>query len=169
MNSILKRTGIQIIAYALFFGVIYYLSTAPAYHYLLPGQAEVKLAFKHTSQREQKCHKRTQEELMKLPPNMRRLQDCPRKRALIYIELLLDDQFLATRTFRPQGLSQDMVTFIYAKYSLPAGRHKLTIRMRDRLHTDDGFDFIDETTREWIPGQSILISFKKVTERFTFD
>ncbi|MEO5331906.1 MAG: hypothetical protein H7839_07760 [Magnetococcus sp. YQC-5] len=168
MGLSLQRISIQFTAYALFFGVIYFLSNSPTYHYLQPGQAEVKLAFKHTSQREQECHKRSQEELMKLPPNMRRAQDCPRNRAPIYIELLLDDQFLATKTFISPGLSRDMATFVYAKYSLPAGRHKLTVRMRDSIRPD-GFDFSDETVRDWIPGQSIVIGFQKVTEQFTFE
>lgn len=168
MNQPIKRIGIQVVAYLLFFGVIYFLSNSPAYYYLQPGQAEIKLAFKHTSQRVQECHKRTQEELMKLPPNMRRPQDCPRNRAPIYIELLLDDQFLATRTFVSPGLSHDMATFVYAKFALPAGRHKLTVRMRDSIRTE-GFDYADETTRDWVPGQAIVIGFKKVTEEFTFE
>ncbi|NGZ06810.1 MAG: hypothetical protein G8237_10685 [Magnetococcales bacterium] len=165
MPKSFAQFGIQLVAYAMFFVVIFYLSSAPAYHYLKPGEAEVKLAFKHTSQREQECHTRTQEELQKLPPNMRKAQDCPRKRALIYIELLLDDQYLATRTFTPPGLSQDMATHVYAKFRLPAGRHKLTVRMRDRLRAD-GFDYVEETVRDWIPGQGILIGFDESRERF---
>ncbi|MBF0214259.1 MAG: hypothetical protein HQM00_11990 [Magnetococcales bacterium] len=169
MPRSLREFGIQFIAYAMFFGVIFYLSSAPAYHYLKPDQAEVKLAFKHTSLREQECHKRTDEELQKLPPNMRRPQDCPRKRALIYIELLLDDRFLATRTFRPPGLSQDMAAHIYAKFTLPAGRHKLTVRMRDRVRADGGFDYVEEVMRDWIPGQGILIGFDESKDRFVIE
>ncbi|MBF0340567.1 MAG: hypothetical protein HQL95_06325 [Magnetococcales bacterium] len=168
MPRTLREFSTQFIAYALFFGVLYYLSTAPAYHYLLPDQAEVKLAFKHTSQREKECHERTPEELQKLPPNMRKPQDCPRQRAPIYIELLLDDKFLATRTFIPPGLSHDMSSFIYAKFSLPAGRHKLTVRMRDRLRAD-GFDYIAEEMRDWIPGQGIQIGFDENKSGFVFN
>ncbi|MBF0190274.1 MAG: hypothetical protein HQL99_03875 [Magnetococcales bacterium] len=163
-----QEFGIQFIAYALFFVVIFFLSSAPAYHYLKPDQAEVKLAFKHTSQREQECHQRTSEELSKLPPNMRKPQDCPRKRAPIYIELLLDDHFLATRTFIPPGLSQDMASHIYAKFSLPAGRHKLTVRMRDRVRAD-GFDYVEEAMRDWIPGQGIQIGFDESKDKFVIN
>ncbi|MBF0628453.1 MAG: hypothetical protein HQL91_09540 [Magnetococcales bacterium] len=165
MPRSIEQFLIQLTAYAMFFGVIFYLSTAPAYHYLKPGQAEVKLAFKHTSLREQECHQRSAEELQKLPPNMRRPQDCPRKRAPIYIELLLDDQYLATRTFIPPGLSQDMATHIFAKFTLPAGRHKLTVRMRDRVRPE-GFDYVEEVMRDWIPGQGILISFDESKDGF---
>ncbi|GAB0057393.1 hypothetical protein SIID45300_01720 [Candidatus Magnetaquicoccaceae bacterium FCR-1] len=160
---------VQFIAYACFFGVIFVLSTSPAYEYLKPGQAEVKLAFKHTSQREEPCQEITPEELQKLPPNMRKPKNCPRKRAPIYIELLLDDNFLATRTFIPPGVSQDMSTFVYAKFSLPAGEHKLTVRMRDSARTDNGFDFIEETRRDWRPGQGIRIEFDESVDRFVIN
>lgn len=168
MPRSLTEFGIQFTAYALFFAVIYVLSSSPAYHYLQPDQAEVKLAFKHTSLREQECHKRSDEELRKLPPNMRRPQDCPRERAPIYLELLLDDQFLATRTFIPPGLSRDMATHIYAKFSLPAGRHKLTVRMRDRVRAE-GFDYVEEAVRDWIPGQGILIGFDESKDGFVIN
>ncbi|MBF0180539.1 MAG: hypothetical protein HQM03_11005 [Magnetococcales bacterium] len=164
----IRRATIQLTAYLVFFATIYYFSTSPAYHYLQPGQAEVKLAFKHTSQREQECHKRTQEEMMKLPPNMRRPQDCPRQRAPIYIELLLDDRFVATRSFPAPGLSHDMATFVYSKHSLPAGQHKLTVRMRDSIRKE-GFDYSGEAVRDWQPGQSIVIGFQKDSEQFTFE
>ncbi|MEO5340025.1 MAG: hypothetical protein H7837_05815 [Magnetococcus sp. MYC-9] len=168
MMQTIQRVGIQLAASFLFFGAIYFLSTAPTYHYLQPGQAEVKLAFQHTAQRQQECHNRSQEELMKLPPNMRRAQDCPRQRAPIYLELLLDGRFLATKTFVTPGLSHDMATFVYAKYALPAGRHTLTVRMRDSMRKE-GFDFAGETVRNWEPGQSVVIGFRKETEQFTFE
>ncbi|MEO5345598.1 MAG: hypothetical protein H7834_04350 [Magnetococcus sp. YQC-9] len=157
---------VQVIAYACFFGAIFVLSTSPAYEYLKPGQAEVKLAFKHTSQREHECHERTQEELQKLPPNMRKPKDCPRQRAPIYIELLLDDKFLATRTFVPPGVSNDMATYVYAKFALPAGEHKLTVRMRDRIRQDNGFDYVAEERRNWRAGQGIQIGFDESVDRF---
>ncbi|MBF0427898.1 MAG: hypothetical protein HQL94_03180 [Magnetococcales bacterium] len=169
MPRSLKQFSIQFIAYAMFFGVIFHLSDSPAYHYLYPDQAEIKLAFKHTSQREQECHTRSPEELAKLPPNMRRPQDCPRNRAPIAIELLLDDRLLATKSFIPPGLSHDMATFVYAKFALPAGRHKLTMRMRDRVHTDTAFDYVAETVREWIPGQAVVIGFSENQEKIIFD
>lgn len=163
----MQRILIQVTAYLLFFVVIYYFSTAPAYHYLKPGQGEIKLAFKHTSQRQAACHKRTHEELMRLPPNMRRVEDCPRQRSVIYLELLLDDQVLANKTFIPPGLSRDMATFVYAKFALPAGRHRLTVRMRDSTRME-GFDFTGEQTLDWIPGQSVLIGFDAAQGEFQF-
>ncbi|MEO5378115.1 MAG: hypothetical protein H7832_10100 [Magnetococcus sp. DMHC-6] len=159
---------VQCLAYFFFFGVIYYLSTSPAYHYLQPGEAEIKLAFKHASQRQKACHQRTREEMMRLPPNMRRVQDCPRARAPIYIELLLDGAFLAHRSFVSPGLSHDMATFVYTKYSLPAGKHLLTVRMRDSMR-EEGFDFLGEREVDLIPGQALVIGFAEEQGGFIFN
>ena len=42
------------------------------------GQAMVSVSFSHAGQRIQECRILTQEELNKLPPNMRKPEDCPR-------------------------------------------------------------------------------------------
>ena len=45
--------------YTLFCFVIMFYSTEPEYNYLLPGYGELKLAFKHSTQRKEKCVKYT--------------------------------------------------------------------------------------------------------------
>ncbi|MEO5371964.1 MAG: hypothetical protein H7833_18000 [Magnetococcus sp. DMHC-1] len=100
----MKQVGaylFQGIAYGLFCLVIYYFSTSPAYHYLPPGHAELRLAFKHTAELREPCRKRTPEELLKLPPNMRKPMSCSRARSPIHIELAMDGKFLAQSTFPP--------------------------------------------------------------------
>ena len=83
----------QIIAYAGFAAVVGFLATRPAYTYLDPEKALIKLSFSHAGAHKEECRRRTQEELARLPPTMRRPLDCNRERVPLLIELEID-QFI---------------------------------------------------------------------------
>ncbi|MBF0161572.1 MAG: hypothetical protein HQL88_04715 [Magnetococcales bacterium] len=157
----------QGICYALFCLTILVYSTHPAYTYLSPGQGEMKLAFKHASQRKEACTKRTQEQLLALPPNMRRTQECSRERADVLVEITLDDQHTIQQSFKPPGLHRDGTVFIYSKLPLPAGEHQLTIKMRDSVRSE-GFDFSKSAPVTIHPGQLLVVGFDDIHKELTF-
>ncbi|MBF0425337.1 MAG: hypothetical protein HQL66_05930 [Magnetococcales bacterium] len=157
----------QAVAYALFAVVIAYFSTDPAYHYLRPGEAEVRLAFKHAAALREPCHKRTQEELLKLPPNMRKPMACSRARSPIVVELEMDGKNLARATFPAPGLHGDGSAFVYDKFPVPVGEHLLTVRMNDSV-TATGFPFQVSEKRVLQPGQLLVIGFDDTLQTFTF-
>ncbi|MBF0383198.1 MAG: hypothetical protein HQL69_19420 [Magnetococcales bacterium] len=166
MNNIV-RYALQGIAYTVFCLIIFYLSTAPAYNYLQPDQAEIKLAFKHASQRLYACKKLTRAELKKLPPNMRKPKDCPRERAIVQVIINLDGKKIADEKFVPPGLHQDATVFAYSKLPLPIGDHVLSVEMRDSGR-EEGHDYAKQEHISITPGQAVVIGFDSVNQELTF-
>ncbi|MBF0096893.1 MAG: hypothetical protein HQM04_01225 [Magnetococcales bacterium] len=159
------RYLLQALFYTAFCGVIYYFSTAPRYQYLEADKSEIMVAFKHPTKRKAVCHERTAEELQKLPPNMRRPQDCPRERAPLAMRFSLDGQIVAQKTFQSPGIHQDGAVFVYAKFFIPAGDHRFKVEMRDSMQ--EGFDFTLEQPISFKPGQMLLVSFDENSDTFT--
>ena len=70
----MKYVG-QLIAYAAFFALIALLSVHPELRLLGDDEAIISLSFSHAGQRVGECTRLSQEELMALPPNMRKPVD----------------------------------------------------------------------------------------------
>lgn len=158
---------LQAVAYMLFFAVVGYFSTEPAYTYLPEGQAELKLAFKHAAKRQEKCRKRSHEELMQLAPNMRAANACSRQRSPLLVELLLDGNRLAKKVYTPPGLHGDGAAYVYEKFSLPSGEHLLTIHMRDTIKTE-GYDHTLEKRVMFESSQALVVGFDGSKNGFIF-
>jgi hypothetical protein len=97
----------QAAAYAAFVTLIGSFAAAPAYVVHDPALAQIKVSFSHGGAHLTECRRLTQEDLMKLAPNMRKPLDCPRGRVPVTIEIDLDGQPLMRETARPTGLWQD--------------------------------------------------------------
>ena len=162
-----RQWYLQPLIYVIFCAPIFYLSDSPAYQYLQPGQAELKLAFKHAAQRKEECRSRSREELQKMAPNMRKAKDCSRERSDMLVELLLNGNVIATKVFPPPGLHRDGSAYVYAKFPLPVGNHLLTIRMRDSVR-DEGFDYKAERDVSLVEGQSLVVGFDGAANKFIF-
>ena len=122
--------GVLYAAFAAFVGVF---SVWPSYRHLEPDQALLKLSFSHPGDRVGECRQRSPEELAKLPPNMRALQDCPRERSPVSVELELDGKRIAERVVAPSGLSRDGPSTVYARFPVPAGAHRLQVKVDDSV------------------------------------
>ena len=166
MGRIFQTAG-QVIAYALFAVVIGYFATRPAYTHLAPGKAVIKLSFSHAGQHKGECRQLTQEELNKLPPNMRRPMDCPRERLPLLIELELDGQLLYQDELPPSGLAGDGASTAYKKFPVDSGQHHLVARLRESGRTD-GFDYEKEAEITLAPQQNFVIDFRPELGGFLF-
>jgi hypothetical protein len=166
MGRIFQTAG-QVIAYALFAVVIGYFATRPAYTHLAPGKAVIKLSFSHAGQHKGECRQLTQEELNKLPPNMRRPMDCPRERLPLLIELELDGQLLYQDELPPSGLAGDGASTAYKKFPVDSGQHHLVARLRESGRTD-GFDYEKEAEVTLAPQQNFVIDFRPELGGFLF-
>ncbi|MGB7932420.1 MAG: hypothetical protein WCH04_09375 [Gammaproteobacteria bacterium] len=157
----------QVIAYAVFAGVIGYFATSPAYTHLDPGLALIKLSFSHAGQHKGECRQLTPEELAKLPPNMRRPLDCPRERLPLQVELLLDDALLYRGELPPSGLAGDGASMAYRKFPVAPGKHHLAARLRDSDRST-GYDYEKEAEITLIPRQNFVIDFRPALGGFLF-
>lgn len=153
------RIFLAFVISAAFFAAVAWLSTVPSYRQIEAGDALIKLSFTHGADRTSLCRKRTPEELAKLPPNMRTPLDCPRRRGDIYAELSIDGRQVYAATLPPTGLSGDGPSRVYRRFTVPAGRHKIVVGMRDTPRAQ-GFDHAAERTVELAAGQSLAIDFR---------
>jgi hypothetical protein len=157
MNITTRYLG-QAVLYGAFALAIGYFSTSPAYTHLAPGQALLKLSFSHGAQRVGECRDRSDEELAKLPPNMRIRQDCPRARAPVIVELELDGALLYRESLPPSGLSRDGSASVYRRFVVPAGTHHLAAQLSDNAKGE--FNYHGEKTVTLAPAQVVVVEFR---------
>ena len=157
---------LQVPAYAAFAAFIGYFSTSPPYHPLEPGRAVVKLSFSHAGERKVECRTRSADELAKMAPNMRALQDCPRERSDVTVEVEMDGAVIFRITERPSGLRRDLPTTVYRRLEVPAGRHTFRARLADTASGE--FRHHGESMVDIAPGRVLVIDFVASSGGFLF-
>jgi hypothetical protein len=160
------KIAAQLVLYLPLMVLIGYFSTLPRYHVTAPEEALVRVSFSHAAQRLQACRQRTDAELAKLPPNMRLREDCPRERAPTHFQLEIDGQVMVDRMIAPSGLSRDGPATLYARLTVPAGRHSFLARLNDS--PAPGFSHSAEATVDLKPGDAVVIDFQASKGGFIF-
>ena len=160
------RFAAQLALYVPLMVLIGYFSAAPKFSPIGASEALLRLSFIHAAQRKAPCRERSAEELAKLAPNMRAALDCPRERAPLLVELELDGKVVLRREVQPAGLKGDGNATVYHRLPLPAGKHRIAVRLRDR--PGEGFNYAREETVELAPGRVLLIDFAAAKGGFLF-
>jgi hypothetical protein len=138
------------------------LSSRPLYHPIPAGTAVVTLTFTHGAERRAACRRFTPEEIARMPPNMRRPEDCPRGRLPVLVELELDGRTVLSEQRPPAGLAGDGPSHVYRRFVLPAGGHEIAVRLRDTARPD-GFDR-ERRERVALPAErNLVIDFRPDT------
>lgn len=149
---------LQAVYFALFMVLVWFFSKSPAVRLIEPDQGVIRIAFSHAGELREPCRRLTQAELNELPANMRKLEDCPRERSPVVIEVRLDDEPLYQASLPPQGLFGDGGVDVYFSRKLPTGSHRLSLRMDDSVR-DDGFEHDFDEPVEVGPAEILLIGF----------
>ncbi len=142
-------------------------SSWPTYRTIPEGTAMLRLAFSHGGVRGKHCRTLSPEEIAALAPNMRRKKICERRRPPVYVELDIDGRTVLARELPPTGLAGDGPSRVYEKFVLPAGEHRIAVRLRD---TDrrEGFDHVAERRVMLKPEQNFVIDFRPNAGGFIF-
>jgi hypothetical protein len=156
----------QALLYGAFIGVLGYFSTSPEYQHLPPDQALIRLSFIHAAQRKGECRMRSEEELAKLPPNMRAPLDCPRERSPVTVDLEMDGQLLYHLLAPPSGLAKDGPSTVYRRLPVIAGKHRFIARLRDKEPGD--FNYVSEKIVDLPAGRVMVIDFDPNQGGFIF-
>lgn len=156
------RYILQAVNYTIFMALIWYFSTAPSVRVIEDDVAMITVAFSHAGETREECRKLSQEELQKLPPNMRKLDDCPRERSPIIIEAMLDGKTVFSETMLPPGIFNDGSVNIFYNSKVPAGKHKFEIKMDDSVRKQ-GFNHVFERDIIIKPQQILLVEFEPLT------
>jgi hypothetical protein len=146
--------------FTLFAAIIGIFSSKPAYQHLREDQALIRLSISHAGQLIGACHKRSEAELQKLSRNMRALQDCPRARSPVMIEVELDGKVLYHDVIKPTGLAHDGASTVYRRFALAAGEHRLAVRLNDTGRAS-GFDYERSELVRLQPAQVLVIDFDR--------
>lgn len=160
------RIAAQLALYVPLMAMIGIFSTEPRFAVVGPHEALLRLSLIHTAERKHPCRKRSAEELAKLAPNMRAALDCPRARADLLVELEIDGKVVLHRRIEPSGLQRDGNAVVYQRLPLPAGRHRIVARLRDRAAGD--FNYTGAQTVELAPGEVLVIDFSPSRGGFVF-
>jgi len=142
--------------------LIGWFSVAPAYTHRAAGMAEVKLSFAHGASRPD-CHKLTQAELDRLPPQMRRPTECPRGRPALQLVFRMDGSTLLDTSLAPSGLSGDGPSRIYRVFPVRAGEHQVSLQLREPGRDTD---YTFERSVALTSGQNLVIDFRPTTGGF---
>ena len=162
VNNIFLRYLLQAFNYAIFMVLIWYFATSPSVRVIEDDEAMITVAFAHAGETLGECHKLSQEELMKLPPNMRKLEDCPRERSPLIIEATLDGKTIYSKTMLPPGIFNDGSVNIFYNSKVPAGKHKFEIKMDDSVRKQ-GFNHAFKRDITIKPQQILLVEFEPLT------
>ncbi|NNF40284.1 MAG: hypothetical protein HKN64_02815 [Woeseiaceae bacterium] len=160
----MKRFG-ELLAWAAFAIVVGVLSVWPRYEVVDRGVAILTLTFTHAAQLIGECRTLTQEDLDKLPPNMRKPIDCPRERNPVHIELRSSGSVIFEDLLMPSGIWSDGKANIYKRIAVPAGTHELFVGMNDSGGTS-GFDFETSARVDLPPGRNLVIRFDELSQGF---
>ena len=157
----------QGLVYAVIAGCVGFFATQPAYTYLAEDHALLKLSFSHAGQPLKPCRRYTHEELTNTKFSERSATSCERGRWPVYVELDLDGQPIYRATHEPAGLWNDGPSAVYARFEVPAGRHRLDARLRDD-GSGGGFTYAVSRTVMLQPGQNFVVDFRAAEGGFTF-
>jgi len=155
----------EFMMYAIFAIVVGILSVWPPYELIDKEHAVISVVFTHADERVGECHTLSQDELNKLPPNMRKPADCPRERHPVRVEFRSGDQVLYEETLLPSGIWADGKASIYQRVEVKAGTHDLFIGMNDSGGQAD-FDYSKTATLNLAPGRNLVIRFDDQTKQF---
>jgi hypothetical protein len=163
---LLRLAGQFAIIAALFAGVAW-LSDRPVYRQIPENSGIMMLTFVHGADRKGECRRLTPEEIARLPPNMRRVQDCPRVRRSLYVELDIDGRRIYAADLPPAGIAGDGPSRVYQRFVMPAGKYDVAVRMRDTARAD-GFDHERRGTVDFAPSQMFVIDYRPESGEFIF-
>lgn len=164
MNRVLRYV-IQVFYYAFFMVVVWFFSIKPPYQQLKENEAVITLSFVHATKLREACRKVSQEELLKLAPNMRLSIDCPRARSPLVYELYLDEQLLHKSILDPPGFHNDQSVNIFSRVKALAGDHVLRVWMNDDINVE-GATYELKQSIALKPEQQILIDFNAASGGF---
>lgn len=153
-------------ALVLVFAAAAALSDWPDHRSLPGGVGVLTLSFGHGADRKAACRPATPDELAALPPNMRRKEICPRERPPIRVELDIDGRAAFRADVPPSGIAGDGPSRVHQSFTLPAGTHAVSIRMRDR----PGDAFTWQASRKIEIGEAghRVVDFRPEAEGFIF-
>jgi len=161
------KVPVTAVAYAAFAIIVGCFSVWPSLQLIDNDKAMISLSFSYAGERIRECRKLTQEELNKLPPNMRKPDDCPRERLPIRVVFSSNGKALYEAIRMPSGLWRDGSSNVYERMTVEGKNQRLFIGMNQRGESPE-FDFSLEKEVELVPGEHLVVEFDDIQQTFVF-
>ncbi|MBI4827865.1 MAG: hypothetical protein HY804_03510 [Nitrospinae bacterium] len=132
--------------------LVYYFSTSPAYHFHEPGDTQMVVSFKTLTANLTLCGEEEQKEFEETASHrrshmQRKSRVCgSRERVPLRLDVWLDGQQLTGELIQPSGLQADGVTFVFKRYTFPAGAHAVKVAAQDYRADGSGQKTVFERT-----------------------
>ena len=122
---------------------VLYISDA-SYSFYKPGEAALKVAFKHIGRRIADCseadlirtegerYRKLLKDTRQVQMNIAKLANCPRERYPVVVEIDLDGRNILKKAYSPTGFKKDMASYVYEEFLIEPGTHTLSARLYDR-------------------------------------
>lgn len=149
---------LQVCVYTGFAVMLGYFSLAPAYRPIAEGAAQIKFSFAHGGKPKGGCRDLTAAERDALAANMRKAQSCSRERVPVVVSFNLDGRKVFAESLPPSGLRGDGPSHMYEKFDVPAGRHEVSLWLRNSTR-EDGWDYMAHRSVVLKAGQILAIDF----------
>lgn len=162
----MSRLG-QIVLYGIFAACIGYFSVMPEYRYADAGRAVIKLSLSHAGQRVAECVKLSPDEINARARRGEPLNECPRERLPVTVELDVDGETILRVSAEPSGLWSDGPASVYERIDVAPGPHVITARLRDSAR-ETGWDYEQTETVELQPGRYFTLRFREEAGGFAF-
>jgi hypothetical protein len=91
-------------------------------------EALVRLSWRATARRVERCRVPTEEELAAVPLHMRRAEICEGGLAPFRLRVVIDGETRIDREVRPAGAREDRPTYVLELLPIPPGTHQLEVR-----------------------------------------
>ncbi|PRX38055.1 hypothetical protein SAMN05216257_103426 [Meinhardsimonia xiamenensis] len=141
------------------------VSQWPSWQSVPDEAAVIRLSLRHGGVRA--CRPASEEELARLPPNMRLREICDRRRAPVHVRLVLDGQALIDRAVPPSGLWGTGPSRLYARFAVPAGPHQIALWLAENPEGDGArWELARQVTLT--PGENLAIDFDTEAGGFVF-
>jgi len=167
MKKIWRYLG-QGLIYLLFITFIGYFSSSPGYTNMPADKALIKFTLTHPGKRVTPFHDtRTKQDLAKLSPQLRYAHHS-RNRSPLKIKLVMDGMVVYQAKIQARGLSHDLPSPVYQRFTVPAGEHHFRVFMGDDIHYK-GFNYTAEKTIKLTPLKVLIIDFNNIRKEFVFE
>lgn len=158
---------VQVVLYGIFAACIGYFSVMPEYHYADPDRAVIKLSLSHAGQRVADCVKLSPDEINARARRGEPLNECPRERLPVTVELDIDGETILQVSAKPSGLWNDGPASVYERIDVAAGTHVITARLRDSAR-ETGWDYERTESVELQAGRYVTLRFREEAGGFAF-
>ena len=143
------------------------------YTFAGPGDSMLKLSIKHAGKRIVECddismikeqgemYRKMIKDTKSARMHLQKLGGCSRERHPVYVELHVDDEKKLGRYYKAGGWEKDGPAFIYEKFRLSPGMHRVEVKVRDSK--DAGrFEYTFEEDITFEAGYLKIVDFDEI-------